>query len=123
VPEGDASICGLEEPTLKAPEALKRVMTSLRATGAGSPWKGDLDLAAIDQLDAPGRRYVEAVLLAEVHGGDARLARALAWIGGLAATRALRDAVAASKEPLKGELERALQECERTTAERGTGRY
>ena len=92
-------------------------MTSLRATGEDSAWKRDLDLAAIDALDAPGRRYVEAVLLAEVHGGDARLARALARIGGLAATRALRDAVAASREPLKSELVDALQECERATGE------
>jgi len=115
LPEGDVSICGLEEPTMAAPEAVERVMTSLRATGADSGWKRDLDLEAIDMLDAPGRRYVEAVLLAELHGGDVRLARALAKVGGLAATRALREAIAASKEPLKSELAAALRECERAT--------
>jgi hypothetical protein len=112
---GDA---GLLEPVTSSADAINRVMTSLASRKSDARWSRDLDLDAFAGLDDVGRRYVESVLLSELHNNDARVPRALLALDSGKAPVALRDALDHTRGLARVQVARALEIITRD----GTGR-
>ena len=84
-------------------------MTSLASRKSDARWRRDLDVDAFAGLDEVGRRYVESVLLSELHNNDPRIPRALLALGGDKAPTALRDALDHTRGPARIQVARALE--------------
>ena len=99
----------LDEPLTSKPEELEAVVSSFFGRRADERWRDRIDLDALTRLDDVGRRYIETVLLSELHNGDERIPAALAVLGGEPALAAMREALSSARGSMRVELARALE--------------